>query len=48
MGTLNVEIPDEVEHHFRKKIVEVYGGRKGDLKKATIEAIKDWVKKDKK
>jgi len=45
MGTINVEIPDELHHRFRKKIVDVYGGKKGDMRKAVVEALEDWVKK---
>jgi hypothetical protein len=46
MGRICVDIPDELEKRLRLKVIERFGGKKGDLSKAVIEAIKDWVSKE--
>ena len=43
MGRITAIIPDELEKQLRLKSLEVYGGRKGDLSKAVVDAIKNWV-----
>ena len=43
MGRINVDIPDELEKKLRLKTVERFGGRKGDLSKAVVEAVETWV-----
>ncbi len=45
MGVLHVRIDDELEKRFRKKVLDVYGSRKGALAKAVEEAIKLWLEK---
>lgn len=48
MDAINVKIPLELGNRFRRKIQAKYGSgvfRRGDLKKAIIEAIEDWIKK---
>ena len=47
MGVLNVRIDDELEREFRKKVIDVYGSRKGALGKAVEEAIRLWLEKHK-
>lgn len=45
MGVITVKIPDELEVEFRKKILDVYGVKKGALGKAITEAIELWLEK---
>ncbi|MFA4647207.1 hypothetical protein [Pyrococcus kukulkanii] len=45
VGVITVKIPDELEVKFRKKILEVYGPRKGALGMAITEAIELWLEK---
>ncbi|GFO97126.1 hypothetical protein ig2599ANME_1326 [groundwater metagenome] len=43
MGTITVNIKDEVEKEFRKLVRSVHGTRKGELGKALTEAMQKWV-----
>jgi len=43
MGRIDAEIPDDLEQRLRIEVVKRYGGRKGDLLKAIIEAVTLWV-----
>lgn len=43
MGRISVDLPDELEKQLRLKTVEMFGGKKGDLSKAVIQAVKTWV-----
>jgi len=45
VGILHVQIDDEIEKKFRKKVLDVYGTRKGALAKAVEEAIRLWLEK---
>jgi post-segregation antitoxin (ccd killing protein) len=45
MGVLNVKIDDELDKEFRKKVIDVYGTKKGVLAKAVEEAIELWLQK---
>jgi len=47
MGRINVSIPDDLEKELRRKIIERYGGRRGDLTKAVTEAVKLWIEEGK-
>jgi len=47
MGRIYVELSDELEKKLRLKVIERFGGRKGDLSRAVEEAIKEWVAKEK-
>jgi len=38
-----VDLPDELEKQLRVKTVERFGGKKGDLSKAVVQAVKTWV-----
>lgn len=42
MGRLDVVIPDDLDTKFRVEVAR-QGGKKGDLKKAVIEAIELWL-----
>jgi len=48
MGVITVKIPDDLEVKFRKKILDVYGVKKGVLGKAITEAIELWLNKHEK
>ncbi len=48
MGVITVKIPDDLEVKFRKKILDVYGVKKGALGKAITEAIELWLEKHEK
>jgi len=43
MGRVSVLLSDELEKKLRFKIIERFGGRKGDLSKAVEDAVKTWV-----
>jgi hypothetical protein len=44
MGTITICIDDETERRFREVAREKLGGKKGYLGKATMEAIKLWIR----
>ncbi|MCK5385966.1 MAG: hypothetical protein KAJ39_02195 [Gammaproteobacteria bacterium] len=44
MGRISAIIPDELEKDFRHKVVEKFGGRRGDISKGFIEAFEMWIK----
>lgn len=46
MGRITAIIPDDIEIKFRHKIVEKFGGKKGDMSIAVTEAISEWVGED--
>ncbi len=48
MGIIKVEIEDEILEKFKRKAMETYGYRKGSIKLATIEALKNWLETNKK
>jgi tryptophan synthase beta subunit len=48
MGKINLEINDDLEKKFRRLAVEKFEARKGFLKKAIEEAIRDWIHKNNK
>jgi len=43
MGRINVELSDELERKLRFRTIERFGGKKGDLSKAIVEAVNNWV-----
>jgi len=43
MGTITINIKDDVEKEFRKLVRSVHGAKKGDLGKALTEAMQKWV-----
>ena len=43
MGTITVNVKDDVEKEFRKLVRSVHGSRKGELGKALTEAMQKWV-----
>jgi len=46
MGQINLKIDDELEKKFRKMAVEKFEAKKGFLKKAIEEAVRDWIHKN--
>lgn len=46
MGTITVNVPDEVEQRFRKAVRQRYGMRKGSLGRALAEAMQEWQEGD--
>jgi len=48
MGQLNLHIDDKLEDQFRRVAAEKFGAKKGFLKKAIEEAIKEWISKNSK
>jgi hypothetical protein len=45
MGRICVVLSDQLEKQLRFKTIERFGGKKGDLSKAVIEAIRTWIAK---
>jgi hypothetical protein len=43
MGTITVNVQDEVEVEFRAVVRIVHGSRKGSLGKALTEAMETWI-----
>jgi len=43
MGRICVDIPDDLERNLRLKVIERFGGKKGDLSRAVEDAIREWV-----
>ena len=45
MGKINLVVSDELEKKFRDAVYKKYGLKRGNLTKATDEALTDWIKK---
>jgi hypothetical protein len=48
MGQINLKIDDKLEKELRKVAAEKFEARKGFLKKAIEEAVRDWINKNSK
>jgi len=48
MGNINLKIDDELEKEFRKVAAARFEARKGFIKKAIEEAIREWIHKNRK
>ena len=46
MGKVNLVMSDELENEYRNAVFKKYGMKKGNITKATEEALKDWIKKN--
>lgn len=46
MGRIDAIIPEELESKVRMEVVKRFGGKKGDLQKAVMEALEMWVNSD--
>jgi glutaminase len=42
---INLVISDELETQFRNAVFKKYGMKRGNISKATEEALRDWIKK---
>jgi hypothetical protein len=45
MARINLVIDDELDEQFRNEVAKRLGMRKGNIKIAIEEAIRDWVEK---
>ncbi len=45
MGTITINVKDDVEQMFRGRVYQLYGKKKGTLGKALTEAIFEWSNK---
>jgi len=43
MGTITINIQDDIEQEFRSVATMIYGTGKGHLGKAFAEAIQNWI-----
>lgn len=43
MGTITVNVRDDVEKEFRELVRSVHGAKKGELGRALTEAMQKWV-----
>jgi hypothetical protein len=48
MGRVDLILDDKMEQRLRLAVVKKYGGRRGDLKKAMIDALEKWLKEEEK
>lgn len=48
MGRLDLILDDKLEQRLRLAVVKRYGGRRGDLKKALVEALEKWLREEEK
>jgi hypothetical protein len=46
LGKLNLVVSDELETCFRNAVFKKYGMKRGNITKATEEALTDWIKKN--
>lgn len=44
MARIDVILPDDLEQEFRAEVARVLGMRRGNLKMAVEEAIREWIK----
>jgi len=47
MGTVTINIDNEIENDFRNFVYKTYGKSKGTLGKAVAEALEKWLKEKK-
>ena len=46
MGRIDVQLPDQLEKEFRLEIGKRFGMKKGNLRKAVEQAIRQWIEND--
>ncbi len=46
MGKINLIMSDQLETEFRNAVFKKYGLKKGNIAKATEEALRDWIQKN--
>ena len=47
LARVNIVLDDQLEEHFRARIFEKYGMKKGNIAKAVEEAIQMWIENEK-
>jgi hypothetical protein len=45
MASLNLMIDDKLDQEFRGAVVKKLGMKRGHIKKAVEEALRDWIEK---
>ncbi len=45
---INITLPEDLEKKFREEVFKRYGMKKGNIAKATEEAIRNWIKQGEK
>jgi len=45
MGQINLSVEDELEREFRRVAADRFGAKKGFMKAAVEEAIRDWIQR---
>jgi metal-responsive CopG/Arc/MetJ family transcriptional regulator len=45
--SLNVNVPEDLLEEFRKYATKKYGYKRGHIKHATIDALKEWINEEK-
>ena len=43
MGRMDIILPDDLEKKFRQAVANRLGMKRGNLKKAAIQAIEQWI-----
>jgi len=47
LGKINLVVSDQLEKDFREAVFRKFGMKKGNITKATEEALVDWITKSK-
>ncbi len=45
MGKISLVVSDELETEFRNAVFKKFGMKRGNMTKATEEALRDWIRK---
>lgn len=48
MARMNLVVSDKVEEKFRETVFRKYGMKKGNITKATEQALQEWIEREKK
>ena len=46
LGKINLVISDKLEKEFREAVYKKFGLKRGNITKATEEALQEWIKKN--
>jgi hypothetical protein len=44
MARFTIELPEDLHREFRIRVIELFGTEKGAITKATVEAIRMWLR----
>jgi hypothetical protein len=47
LAKINLVISDQLDKDFREAVYKKYGLKRGNIKEATEEALRDWIEKSK-